>query len=305
MGIEMSNRAIRTLMLGCLAIPLAWGLSQVLPVGDDAVPLEDAFAVERILGAADPDVVVAVYLPGGNGRSVRLARDGERWTVNGQLADSASVGRFWQELSELRVVEVVERAWEGHARLGVDRAAALPVVFERAGAADTLLIGRSGPAGKGFFARLPGHDVVYRIEPDLRAAVLRAPEAWRSRRIVRLDTTLVASLQVEQEGGGYTLVRSDAGWSIGDDSVGVKFSTLLLGALASVEASGFPEEPDAEQDRAPERALVVRNARSDVLVTLEFWRSGGEWVVRRGDDATEYTVPAALVERLTPALPGP
>jgi len=292
-------------MLGCLAIPLVWGLGQVLPVRDDVVPLEDARVVERILGAADPEVVVAVYLPGGNGRSVRLARDGERWTVNGHLADSASVGRFWQELSELRVVEVVERAWEGHARLGVDRAAALAVVFERAGAADTLLMGRSGPAGKGFYARLPGHDVVYRIEPDLRAAILRPPEAWRSRRFVGIDTTQVAFLQVEQEGGGYTLVRSDAGWSYGEEFVGATFSTLLLEALASVEASGFPEEPDAGQDRAPERSLVVQNARSDVLVTLEFWRSGKDWVVRRGDDATEYTVPAALVDRLTPVLPSP
>src|SRR5690606_38490303 len=112
-----------------------------------------------------------------------------------------SVAAFWRDVREARVTDPAVGGWELHEQLGVERESALVVVFEHPRSADTLYVGRVDAVGLGFFARLPGHEGAHHVRSGLRASVARKADAWRSLRVLALDTGAVGAVEISTPAG--------------------------------------------------------------------------------------------------------
>jgi hypothetical protein len=203
--------------------------------------------------------------------TLRLARTGADWTVNGHAADAEQVRKLLASLADSVVTsELVARNPASHARLGVD-AAGRRLVVRRGG--DTLLDLVVGSSGAGFlsvYARLGGADEVYQVRGALGAQLARDAASWRDRRIAAVSADAVSRIAVRHGRAETVLVRVGEEWMVGDAPADTGAVRRLLGALADIRAVGFvsPEEADSLDFGRPDRRLVVLGAGADTLLDL-------------------------------------
>jgi hypothetical protein len=294
----MSASTLKKLVLALVVVVALWGGATLLSGnGGGAAP---SGAIAGVLSGLDVDAVGAVRMTRA-GDTVRLAREGGAWRVNGYDADSAAVAGFLATLADTRVGDLVAANPANHARMGVSEDSAWTVVLDVDGGPRTLLVGGRGPRYGTAYVRLPGEDQVYLAEGDLRARMDRSLPEWRRKRILAIDTAAVARVEVERGEAPYALVRADSAWTLeGGDAADSSTVDAVLAALATVRADGFAAAGDSLAMLPQEVSLRALSAAGDTLAALTFGEgSGTRWARARGDTVL-YTMSGWQVDRLAP-----
>ncbi len=257
--------------------------------------------VASALEGLDDRSVQSVRIAGPSDTIV-LERQATEWTVNGFRADSAAVARLWTALAETRVGSLAASNPDNHERLGVAGPEVWSVSFatgedERR----EILIGKTGPAFRTAYVRLPGEEAVYSVEGDLRGALTRTLVDWRDKVIVRADTAAVRTIVVERDGSATTLVRGDSAWTLGEGGEAADGTTAeaVLRELADLRGTGFP--PDGPFPEEGRRRVVALGADGDTLASVELAPIEGSFRVRTREGGTVFELSSFRADRIAPA----
>lgn len=232
--------------------------------------------------------------------TVRLAREGDAWTVNGFTADSAAVERFLRALDETEATSVASTNPDNHARLGVDADSAWTLSI---GDGPAILLGKPGARYRTAFARMPDSDVTSLLTGDLRSAAARPLSDWRDKTVLRADTALIAAVRVTRDGATTTYERGDSVWTAAGREVEDATIRGILQELAHLRASGFAPS-DSEMPERPDRAVRVFDAEGAEIASLSLVEGDGDFHVATPASPYVFVVAAFRANRVTPALPG-
>jgi len=218
------------------------------------------------LSLADVDGIEIV-----GAETLRFARVGDGWTVNGSAADAAEVRKLVAALADSAVTsELVARNPTSHARLGVDTAGRRVVVRKGGDTLLDLVVGSSGGGFLGAYARLAGQDDVFQVRGALGGIVGRDAAAWRDRRIAAVAPDSVGRISIRHGAAETVLTRAGEAWTVGDSPADSGAVRRLLGALADITAIGFasPAEAESLDFGRPDRRLTVLGLGADTLLDL-------------------------------------
>ncbi|HKJ91684.1 MAG TPA: DUF4340 domain-containing protein [Longimicrobiales bacterium] len=234
--------------------------------------------------------------------TIRLERNGKRWTVNGYPADSAMAAGLVSDLAAAEVGGVASTNPANQGRLGVSDDSARSVELDGArGSLLKLLVGKRGPDYQSVYVRLSGQNEVRVLNADLGTALDRHVDAWRDKSIVSVDTARVTKVTVARHDTTFTLARGDSAWTVDGKPAKAGAVNDLLGALAGFHAEGFA--PDTAKMGVAVRRVVALDARGDTLVNLTFASGPASNLrVKSAAKATIFEVPSWQADRVAPAL---
>ena len=284
-----------------LCLPLLFrdsGESGTLDVGDGF-----SFVVtDSITGV---DIVLAE-----NAGTVRLERTGAGWTVDGYVADDPKIRDLLDVIGQLSSSELVARNPSNHANLGVAEGGRRVEVRTAGGDVRRFQLGSRDTRSGGYFVRLPGDDVVYRLDGPAGGYLNRDRDGWRPRLIASVDTAGVREVLMRRGDREAVLRRSDEGWLAGDAPADSALVQRLLAILSSVSASGFPtEEEEAAADFMladgsfevfSEASADVTGRRLELAILLLEDEERGDWVARVADGTEAFRLSSLTVNRLLP-----
>jgi hypothetical protein len=295
----VSERALKQLV-GALAVVVAvWLVSMVFRGGSGSIAATGEIAgfFDGLAGESVDDVRVVR----GSDPSVTLSRADGGWTVNGFTADTAAVGRLLTALDGAQIGELIAANPGNHDRMGVSADSAYTVTFSVDGSERILLVGKSARRFGTAYVRLPEADEVYLMEADLRAQLSRDLDTWRDRTMVSIDTSSVARIVVEREGGDYALVRGDSAWTF--DGGGAAARTAvdgILSELARMVATGFVESGDSLAGYDQAAATTAITADGQVLVEVTLGEGEGDRWARSSTSDDLYRVSSFRANRVAP-----
>lgn len=296
----MSDRHLKALV-GALVLAVgAWLVTNLLSGGDGAIGASGE--VLNVFEGVTPESIEAVRLAGPSG-GVTLTRADDGWSADGFDADSATVQRLLASLAEAEVGDLVAANPANHRRMGVSADSAITLEMDAGGRTRSILVGDQGPRFETSYVRMPDEDEVYLLEGDLRVHVRRPLDDWRNRNIVRVDTSLVARIEVERDDDAYTVVRGDSLWTFEDGSEADQGQVRnILAELRSVLAAGFLTEGDSLFG-LPEAASAVAYAEDgSVLAEVTIGAGEGERWARTPADSVVYRISAFRAGRLVPTV---
>lgn len=294
----MSARQLLRAALALAVLIVLWGAVEIgrRLGGDREVP----FSLPALTA---PDVDSVVIAKGAD-TTLLVRRDGARWEVNGYLAASAEVTKFFDALRDTVRSDLVARSATSHERLGVDSVGGRRVRLVGGGRtlAD-LVFGERGREWGTIYVRTATESDVYLLGGELGNLVDRNADAWRDRRIAALEPDSVAEIDVERGGSGYTLVRGDSAWSIDGTSADSGVVAQLLQELRDLNGSGFPSpaQADSADFDAPDRRLEVRGMGGRIVLRLAFDSASFAYWVRHDSGGPIYRLDSWRADRLTPA----
>jgi len=295
----VSEKGLKLLAITVAVLCVLWLAVNFLPRGGAGAggPSE---ALSSFFAGVTAESVTALRFQGPGGEdAVELKPLAGRWTVNGFAADSGAVARFWEAAEEAEVGDLVGSNPENHPRLGLSQDSAWTLSVVTAEGSRTLLVGKSGTRYGTAYVRLPDRDEVHLLEGGLRPSLTRSLEDWRNKGVARVDTSQVHRIELERQGGGSTLARSDSAWVLADGATADGGTVRnLLGELARMDASGFYGPGDS----LPEAAGSVRalNASGETLLFLEMGAGEGDRWVRVQGDSIVYRIASWRAGRVLP-----
>ncbi len=295
----MSERTLKGILGTLVILIVMWFFSTFLSGrgGGGAVP---AGGVAALIERLDETTVSAVRIVRPD-QTVTLQRSGDAWTVNGNVADSSAVTRFWNALVEAEVGGVVANNPRNHERLGLSADSAVAVDFTLSGGRiASLLVGRVGPIFPSGYVRLPDQDAVVVVSGDLRATLNQSLSDWRDKTILRVDTAAVVRLVLETDEGIHVVERSDSTWSVDGGPANVNTIRSVLDELANFLATGFVEDGEVFQEN--ERRVIALGAEQDTLgIAVITGEAGTRHARARGSDVV-FEVASFRADRITPDI---
>jgi hypothetical protein len=295
----VSDRTLKILILALVVVAALWGLASLLGGPSSGGGAEGSGEMAELLEGVSGETVSRVRFMGPDD-TITLRRESPEWRVNGFRADSATLARFWDELEEASVGDLMAANPENHARMGVSADSARVLEMELEGQTRTLLVGNQGPRFGTAFVRLPDADEVFLLRGNIRPSLTRSLDDWRNKRMAAVDTARVQTIRVQRQEESYTLIRTDTVWSLADGGEEADAPTVrtLLGQLARLQATGFQEPQDTLPDRAV--SLTALDAPGDTLLHLELGGGEGERWARVTGDSILYRFPSWRVSQVAP-----
>ncbi|HKJ03887.1 MAG TPA: DUF4340 domain-containing protein, partial [Longimicrobiales bacterium] len=252
----MSQKTLRMLVGALVVLVVLWG-GTVLLAHPDAAPAVPPQLAAFLDGVGSRDSLRALRVEGPDGVSLELAPADGGWTVDGLPADSGNVARFLDVLSEAHVAELAARSTSNHARMGVADGDTYTLAVEAGAYSGSILVGDQGTRYGTTYVRAPGHAEVYLVDGDLRTPARRDLDAWRSKRVLGLDTARVARIDVTRNGEQYAVVRGDSTWTFADGSATDPDEIRsLLGEYRNLQATGFVGATDSLATLPPGGSVV-------------------------------------------------
>ncbi len=294
----MSERALKRLVAVLLGVIALWIIAGRLPRGGGPIPASGTIA--SFFDGVDEKAVSEAWLSGSSG-PIELHRQGDAWTVNGFVPDSAVVSRFWTVLSETTVGDLASMNPVNHDRMGVSQDSAVRLELRIGGERRVMLVGDRGPRFGTVYGRLPDEDQVYVLEGDLASLVGRRIDDWRSKRVLSTDTSRVFRIEVEGDGDSMVLLRGDSLWTF-EEGGATDASAIrgLLGELSDLKASGFLTEGDSLATMPEGASTVAYSAAGEVLAHVTLGSGSGErWAKAEGNDVL-YRLAAYQSSRIVP-----
>ncbi|WP_419950715.1 DUF4340 domain-containing protein [Candidatus Palauibacter sp.] len=249
--------------------------------------------------------------------TIRLERTADGWTVDGYVADEQKIRDLLDVVVDLSSEEIVARNPSNHDAMGVGEEGRRIEIRTDEGASLRFHLGTRDTRSGGYFVRIPGDPVVYRLDGPTGGYLSRERDGWRPRAIASVDTAGVREILIRRGEREAVLRRSDGNWMLGDAPADSSVVQRLLAVLPSVSASGFPteeEEAGADFTRA-HAAIEVFSAGSDDVTDRRLALSlrllsdedAGDWLARLADGREVFRLSGLTVDRLLPEdfLPEP
>ena len=295
----MSEQTLKRI-LGALGILVVmWLISTLLAGRGDGGATPDG-GVAALLERLDEATVSAVRIVRPE-QTVSLQRNGDAWTVNGNVPDSSALTRLWNALVEAEVGGVVANNPGNHERMGLSADSALTVDFTLAdGGMASLLVGKVGPIFPSGYVRLPDKDAVVVVSGDFRATLNQSVTDWRDKTILRVDTAAVIRLVLETDDGTHVVERSDTTWSVDGGPANASTIRSVLEELANFVAVGFVEDEEIFQGN-PRRATVL-GAQGDTLGAVVITGEAGTRHARTPGNDVVFEVASFRADRITPDI---
>ncbi|MFV1986549.1 MAG: DUF4340 domain-containing protein [Gemmatimonadota bacterium] len=247
-----------------------------------------------------------------SGRSLRLERGEQTWTVDGLAVDMSKIETLLVAITDISSSVLVARNPDNHAGLGLSESDGRRIdVYTEAGGPYSFHLGNRDVVGGGYFVRYPGAAEVFRLDGPVGGYLGRDRDGWRSRVIARTDTASVRDLVIRREGDDeIVLRRTDTGWTVDGVVADSTATGGLLGMLSTLSVSGFPTDeeaaaadfstPDAELDVFAEGGGDVTDRELVLGLRLIQDVEAGDWFVRTVDGDEVYRLAAFSVRRLLP-----
>ncbi len=295
----MSERTLKQIF-GALGILVILWLGSVLLSGRRGGGSAPGGGVASLLEGLGETTVDAVRIVGPN-QTAALQRSGGAWTVNGNLADSVTVTRFWNALEGAEVGGVVANNPSNHERMGLSADSAWTVDFTLAdGGMASVLVGKTGPIFPSGYVRLPDQDAVVVVSGDFRPIVMLSITQWRDKTILRVDTAAVARVVVETDEGIHVAERSDTTWSVDGEPANANTMRSVLDELANLVALGFVEDGEALEENP--RRVIALGAEADTLGIVVVTGGSATRHARTPGSAIVFEIPIFRADRITPAI---
>lgn len=232
----------------------------------------------------------------GDGRTVLLARRGERFWVESpysDAADSRSVDSLLGELTGLEASEFVDdpEVAEG---LDADRGRIEVVLEDRE---DPFVVAVGGPAPTeteeppetpepeeapeateaepSRYARIGDQWVV--LESELTSFLRRSPGEWRSKEVTARSSYEIESLRIRDAQAETVLNREGTDWLRGEETIRYSDVSGLLTTLTGLR--GDAVRPDAAPPTGKPDLEVELFDEEGVGETIRFWRSGDQVLI--------------------------
>jgi hypothetical protein len=287
----MSDRTLKALVGALVVAVAAWLVTNLLSGGGGAIGASGA--VVEVFDGVTPESVESIRLAGASGQ-VALSRVESGWSADGFDADSATVQRFLSSLATVEVGDLVATNPANHERMGVSADSAITLEMDAAGRSRSVLVGKQGPRFETAYVRVPEEDEVYLLEGDLRVHVRRPLDDWRDKNVVRVDTSLVARIEVERNGEAYTVVR-------GSEAEQGRVRNILA-ELRAVLAAGFLTEGDSLYALPQGASNIAYSGDGSVLAEVTLGAGDGERWARTPGDSVVYRISSFRAGRLVPTL---
>jgi len=234
--------------------------------------------------------------------TIRLTHDGDSWHVNDFRADSGAVARFFQTLQDAKMGDLVATNPANHDRMGVSADSAKTLELDVGGATRSLLFGHDGPRPSTIYARRSDSDEVYLVEAGLSSHLTRQLDDWRNRKMLAIDTTRVARVEIVRDRDAYALLRADTMWTFADGSPArtSQVAALMRELGGGLVASTFVPDGDSLAAFPQGGSTVALSAEGDTLAEVRI--GGGErdrWGMVAGD-SVRYMLPDFRVGSVTP-----
>lgn len=265
----------------------------------------DGFSFVMTDSIAGVDIVLA-----DDAGTVRLERTEAGWTVDGYVAEEPKIRDLLDVIGQLSSSELVARNPSNHAGLGVAEGGRRIEVRTAGGDARGFHLGDRDTRSGGYFVRLPGDDVVFRLDGPAGGYLNRDRDGWRPRLIASVDTAGVREVFMRRGDREAVLRRSDGGWLAGDAPADSALVQRLLALLPSVSASGFPTEeeeaaadftlPDGWFEVFSEGSADVTGRQLELSIVLLEDEERGDWVARLADGTEAFRLSTLTVNRLLP-----
>jgi hypothetical protein len=295
----VSPKQLLRIALVLVAALFLWGLAEL--VGRRGDTLERA----AVFPPVDSTGVDVVEIAGDD--TIRLARAGGGWTVNGYEAAASVVGELFAGLQDSTAGELVARSASSHERMGVDSAGGSHLRVFRGG--DTLVHLVAGVRGHSYrsrYVRRAGDEEVYLLQGPLTQIFDRTLADWREKGIADVEADSVHVFAVERSDGSYRLERRDSVWAFANgapaDTAAVRRALEGYRAL-SAQGTSFatPAQADSADFDRPDRRVVLLGPRGDTLLALAFDSTAAGYWVRRAGGSTIYQLYRWKVDEIAPA----
>lgn len=294
----MSTQFLKRIATALAALVVLWlALSLIRRAGRDtsgsfALPKVDRNAVDAVIIARATD-------------TVRLARQGAGWTVNGLAAGATLVGQVFDAMADTAArSELIAESATSHERLGIDSAKARRISFRQGDkTVAELLVGSRGGSFESAYLRSPGAVAVYQVQGRLIEYVERQVDDWRDKRIVGVEPDSVSGVDVQRGKTSYNLARVDKAWTIGGAPADSAAVAALLGQFRTLDAAGFATKAQADSANfaAPDRLIRLKAAGDRSLAVIAIDSTAGGFWVRREGNPTVFRIDSWVLNQLAPS----
>lgn len=206
--------------------------------GTDGPRSSDGLDLAKMIDG-ETTLIRVVSLDRGDTVHLEFARGA--WSANGYPADTSQIRELMDGFDAAPAGRVVARSPESHERMGVteERARRFEIGPTDAPAA-VLLIGASGSDGR--YVRIPNETEVYSVSNEAMRMLDMPAVFWRDRQIAAVDTASVSAITIRSGTGQVAMERTPRGWNVEGSPADPAAMDGLLGALADLQASGFPPD---------------------------------------------------------------
>ena len=236
--------------------------------------------------------------------TVRLARTGATWTVNGFAAAGDQVKELLGALGDTAVRgELVAENASSQATLGVDSASARWLTVKAgSNAVVTYAAGHRDASYDGMYVRRPGEAATYDLHARLGEYIEKSVSDWRDKRIATVATDSVQRIEVQRGRSSYALTKQGNAWMLGTTAADSSIVARLLGAAKAINATGFAtaRQADSANFKVPDRRLVFAGVSGKKLLELVFDSTASGFWVRRDSLPTVFQLDLYAANQLTP-----
>ena len=295
----MTEQMLKRIFAGLFILVVLW-LGSVWLSGRPGGGPTGGGGVASLFEGLSEATVSAVRIAG-PAQTVTLEQSAGSWTVNGHVADSATISRFWSALLEAEVGGVVANNPNNHMRMGVSADSAYTVDFTlSSGGSSSLLVGKGGPIFPSGYVRLPDQDAVTVVSGDFQPTVRLSVTDWRDKTILQVDTASVVRIVFETDEGTLVVERGDSSWTADGGPTNAAFLNPVLQELARLIASGFPEQGEMFEENP--KNVTALGAAGDTLGVVMVTGGGGTRHVRRRGSDVVFEIPSFRADRVAPDI---
>jgi uncharacterized protein DUF4340 len=305
----MSANALRVIALVLMLLICVWLGARLLSHGSDVV--RGRLALPPVNKEQTDSVIIRH-----GADTVRLARAGTTWTVNGFRAGDEPVGQLFLAFHDTATPDLAAVSRSSFELMGVDSSNGYWLEVWSGGRSTLrLIIGKQAMEPASGYLRRTGSDSILLWRGNLIDLTRRPVNQWRDKRIAAVAPESVLAINVTAR-RPYALRRSGTAWRFAGG--GAADSGKVAGMLALYRdfgASGFgtPAQADSGKKAAARRSVTLVGVGGAKLLEVAFDSSTtGVWARRSGDDnvyrvdawrLNSFAPPDTALRRTPPARP--
>lgn len=210
------------------------------------------------------------------------------WKINGYKASNEEVFKFLENVSSLKVGNVVSKNSENFSNFGLDNASAYKVTFNLNGAENTFLIGNFGSIANTFYMRKKDANEIYEATGSIRALMSQSLSFWREKLIFNVAKTEIYTLELKSPSLNLSAEKLDENkWKVDQiwRNKEIENSQMedVLNIFANFEATDFLADQEKQEFESDwnKYTVFVKNNGGEVVFNMSMVekKEASEWWV--------------------------